>query len=93
MVNSGVVWRWCREELRLVLTTQHTNNTRTVEQWEISALSLIIDIQARPTACTPPRRPRRRSHKNGRSSSLCGRKVRNLVDNRVYLFLITLDYA
>ena len=49
------VWQWCREELRLVHTIQHTNNTHTVEQqWELFTLPLIIDIQARPTVCTPP---------------------------------------
>ena len=39
-----------------MLTIQHTNNTHTVEQqWEFySALTLIIDIQGRPTFCTPP---------------------------------------
>ena len=38
-----------------MLTIQHTNNTHTVEQqWEFySALTLIIDIQGRPTVCTP----------------------------------------
>ena len=37
-----------------MLTIQHTNNTHTVEQqWEFySALTLIIDIQGRPTVCT-----------------------------------------
>ena len=57
--NHIGVWWWSREELRLVLTIQHTNNTRTVEQqWEFSALSQIIYIQARPTVCTPPHRDR-----------------------------------
>ena len=51
--NHIGVWWWSREELRLVLTIQHTNNTHTVEQqWEFySDLSLIIDIQTRPTVC------------------------------------------
>ena len=50
--HSSGVWRWCREELRLVLTIQHTNNTHTVgKQRGLFALSLIIDIQARPTVC------------------------------------------
>ena len=37
-----------------MLTIQHTNNTHTVEQqWEFySALTLIIDIQGRPTVCS-----------------------------------------
>ena len=30
--NHIGVWRWSREELRLVLAIQHTNNTHTVEQ-------------------------------------------------------------
>ena len=36
-----------------MLTIQHTNNTHAVEQqWEFySALTLIIDIQGRPTVC------------------------------------------
>ena len=52
--NHIGVWWWSREELRLVLTIQHTNNTHTVEQqWEFySALTLIIDIQGRPTVCS-----------------------------------------
>ena len=65
--NHIGVWRWSREELRLVLTIQHTNNTHTVEQqWEFySDLSLIIDIQARPTVCTPPHRDRGRRPLSG----------------------------
>ena len=43
-----------------MLTIQHTDNTHTVgKQWEFySDLSLIIDIQVRPTVCTPPSRTR-----------------------------------
>ena len=43
-----------------MLTIQHTNNTHTVEQqWEFySALTLIIDIQGRPTVCTRAERVR-----------------------------------
>ena len=47
-----------------MLTIQHTNNTHTVEQqWEFySALTLIIDIQGRPTVCISVGRRRKDTH-------------------------------
>ena len=50
--------QWCVAVVQAAHGAQRINNTHTVEQWEFSALCLIIDCQARPTVCTPPHRDR-----------------------------------